>query len=225
MITSGNALTASTLASGDYIGIGDVSAGTGAKITINNLMNAVKQNYTLGQTFTESGILWRVVHIDNTRKEVFLMREYCNFQNATLFYDSLTNDFKKKLKPIYAYPPGTTALESPYVFYLTGHNLGFPLWEPTAPDNVKDQGYYMTLTFDYFKGTVNSDVRNFHLIAYQEDDHSVKTDWFLGSYGKHQNTGYVGKIYVTTSGQIIRDSSYQIKGTRHCVCLNNALFG
>lgn len=39
MINDGSALTASTLASGDYIGVGDISATTGAKITVANLIN------------------------------------------------------------------------------------------------------------------------------------------------------------------------------------------
>lgn len=46
MINNGTALTSSTLATGDYIAIGDVSNSTGAKITVNNLANFLKNNYT-----------------------------------------------------------------------------------------------------------------------------------------------------------------------------------
>lgn len=63
MITSGSALTATTLASGDYIGIGDVSATTGKKITINNLINFFMKgdkmldlgSYSVLLNFTSSG--------------------------------------------------------------------------------------------------------------------------------------------------------------------------
>lgn len=63
MITSGSALTATTLASNDYIGIGDVSAAIGKKITINNLINFFMKgdkmldlgSYSVLLNFTSSG--------------------------------------------------------------------------------------------------------------------------------------------------------------------------
>ena len=41
MITGGSELTSSTLATNDLIGIGDVSAATGTKITIANLLTFI----------------------------------------------------------------------------------------------------------------------------------------------------------------------------------------
>lgn len=63
MITSGSALTATTLASNDYIGIGDVSATIGKKITIDNLINFFMKgdkmldlgSYSVLLNFTSSG--------------------------------------------------------------------------------------------------------------------------------------------------------------------------
>ena len=44
-INNGSELTSSTLATNDLIGIGDVSAATGAKITVANLATYIKNNY------------------------------------------------------------------------------------------------------------------------------------------------------------------------------------
>ena len=48
LINGATALTSSTLATGDYLGIGDISAATGKKITVANLLTYLNANLSVG---------------------------------------------------------------------------------------------------------------------------------------------------------------------------------
>lgn len=57
-INNGTALTSTTIATNDLVGIGDVSAGTGAKITIANLANILKTSYNFNNIVIDTNAIY-----------------------------------------------------------------------------------------------------------------------------------------------------------------------
>lgn len=67
-INNGSTLTSSTLATNDYIGVGDISAATGAKITIANLATFIRNNYSsfLTTDLSHLQVIRSIVSTDDT---------------------------------------------------------------------------------------------------------------------------------------------------------------
>lgn len=58
LIAACSALTSSTLATGDYFGVEDVSANTGKRVTLGNLAAFMQANYDFGITEMPNNVIW-----------------------------------------------------------------------------------------------------------------------------------------------------------------------
>lgn len=70
-INNGAALTNTTIAANDLIGIADVSAGTGAKITINNLISFITNNYSILNSIRSFGVYTKATKPTNANSNYY----------------------------------------------------------------------------------------------------------------------------------------------------------
>lgn len=218
MIQDGTALTAAQLATNDYIGIADVSAGEGKKITIDNLIKARKRNFSLGQIVTLDSKDWIVIHIENNQQDVFLMERYVRTfstieQTRSQLDSTLSASFKQDLisydSTKYSFYPTATNCIGDFRTILNMNGSS------TIVNSYQNYGPYGNKFFDY-------------LIANQTNRRGTFSNGSASGYILYTDVqvgGVVTVAMVEDNGSVRRLNSYSSLGAaRLCVHYNNGIF-